>query len=185
MGSPLAKKSRKSGVITKMQATQQATPPRRRSNPQPKRHRQPHNKQASFMTHPDGLAEVSITEKLDVDGGSVSQLDSGYQYPDPGFEGVCSERLHASVTQRNTDQVHSAMTFKNPNLSEFKAFPAKTFGQTQVQESTYQFSEEGNIYGTFENLDFEVQNIGLNSQQNRNAGRSDFDFENLDVFLEK
>jgi len=184
MESPLAKKSRTSSVMTMMQATQQATPPRRGSTP-PKRHRQPHNKQASLRAHLDGPPEVSITEKLDVYGGSVSQLDSGYQYPDPGFEGVCSERLHASVTQRNTDQVHSAMTIKNPNLSEFKAFPAKAFGQTQVQESTYQFFEEGNVYGTFENLDFEVQNIGLNSQQNRNAGRSDFDFESLEIFLEK
>jgi uncharacterized protein YdgA (DUF945 family) len=54
----------------------------------------------------------------------------------------------------------------------------------QVQETTSQFSEEGNVYGTFENLDFDVPNIELNSQQNGNTGRSDFDFESLDLFLQ-
>ena len=71
---------------------------------------------------------------------------------------------------------------ENPSFSNIQAFPANTFGQTQVQETTSRFSEEGNVCGTFENLNFDVPDIEFNSQQNKNAGHSDFDFESLDLF---
>lgn len=54
-----------------------------------------------------------------------------------------------------------------------------------MQDSTYRFSEESNEYHTFENLDFGVPYIELNSQQNGNAGHSEFGFESPELYLQK
>lgn len=182
MGTSLAKKSRERDVITKMPATQQATPPRKGST-QSKIQSQPHNKQAGFGTHPEGPPEISITEQLDIGGRSVPRLDSGYQSPGAGFEGICYDRLEPSSSPRNTDQVHSATTLEDSNLSGFQAFPANS-EQGLVQESTNHFFEEGHVGDPFENLDFGGTGFEFNSQHNGYSGHSEFDFASLDLFLQ-
>lgn len=183
MRANLAKKGRTSIVMTKMQAAEKAPPPRK-ARTQSKMKRLSHNNKAGLGTHPDGPPQISITEQPDISGRNLTQLDSGYQYPDFDFEGACYERLHASGFQRNTEQVHYATTMEDPNVSDIQAFSVKNCGQTQVQKTTCHFSEECDVNHTFENLDFDIQNVEYNFQHRRNAGHSESDFESLDLFLQ-
>jgi hypothetical protein len=177
MGAPLAKKSRASSVMIMMQATQQATPPRKGSA-QSKLQKQTHSKQAGFGTRADGPPKATITENR------VSQLDSGYHSPDAGFEGNSYEWFHASGAPITTEQVHSSTSIENTNLLEFQMFPAKNCGQMRTHDNTYHFSDEGNMGVAFENLDFGFPNSEFNSQHSGDADHSEFDFESLDLFLQ-